>query len=103
MYTFFSLQVIHTLISLDKVLKGEKDDELYISTNSLNSSTNKLPKKKNSSNSKHVSTIEIYEQAQHRIHGSRVSPVEDNEVEQYVIIFLNKKKIIIIYTIKGKK
>jgi len=75
-------KVIHTLISLDKVLKGEKDDEIYISSNSLNSGTNKLPKKKNSSNSKHVSTIEIYEQSQ-RTNCSRVSPVEDNEVEQY--------------------
>jgi len=54
----------------------------------LNSNNSNLSKKKNS---KHVSTIEIYEQSQ-RNHCSKISPVEDTEVEQYVIIFINSNK-----------
>jgi len=71
------LKVYHTLVSLDKVLKGESDDD--------GDNSNDLDKQ--SKRNKHVSTIEIYEQS-HRCKPSRVSPVDDDtEVEQYVIFF----------------
>jgi len=64
-------KVIHTLISLDKVLKGENDDD----SDGSNGSLNKQSKKK--SRSKHISAIEIYEQSQ-RHQTARVSPVDDD-------------------------
>ncbi|ORX56110.1 hypothetical protein BCR36DRAFT_177712 [Piromyces finnis] len=87
-------KVFHTLISLDKVLKGEDDDNLNIEIS--NNSLNKKQPNSNKNRSKHVSTIEIFEQSQ-RNNSARVSPIDDDkEVEQYVIFFF---KQLIIFNI----
>jgi len=81
-------KVIHTLLSLQKVLEGEEDEEdesidSDYSNSSINSNTNmKSPNNKN----KYLSTIEIFEQSQRNIQVNGKSPVpgdEEIEVEQY--------------------
>jgi hypothetical protein len=75
-------KVIHTLLSLEKVLNGEDDESIDIegSNNSINSKNGSK-----NSKSKHVSTIEIFEQSQRNIQGNGKSPLsaENEEVEQY--------------------
>ncbi|ORX81854.1 Pkinase-domain-containing protein [Anaeromyces robustus] len=73
-------KVIHTLISLDKVLKGEPDDVLDGSNTSLNSNGSKKSGS-NEKKNKHISTIEIFEQSQRNIKSPTLD--EDREVEQY--------------------
>ncbi|KAL6600030.1 kinase-like protein [Neocallimastix sp. 'constans'] len=81
-------KVIHTLISFEKVLKGEDDEPFNDerSTDSESSNNNKKGSNGEKDNkSKHQSTIEIFEQSHRNSQGSGKSPssAQDQEVEQY--------------------
>jgi len=81
-------KVIHTILSLKKVLNGEKDEPFCNdgSNSSLNSSNSKrCSNSGGSKKNKHTSTIEIFEQSHRNAQGNGRSPVadEEEEVEQY--------------------